>query len=217
MAWRPLRNIGLKVAALGLGTLLWFTVSSQQMERSVRVPVEYRGVPSALELTGDQTESVYVHLRGPENIISRLEPGDVRAVLDLTRATAVDHGTFPLRIDEIVGPPGAEIMWVEPREVALTLSTVGMATVHVVPAIVGTPAAGFVRGRVTVEPASVDVLGPKDEVSQLAVVTTEPMAIDGLSATFTQSVEIEVPSASLRLRDPRKARVTVEIVKSGTK
>ena len=35
MAWHPFRNLGLKVAALGLGTLLWFTVSGQQVERTV--------------------------------------------------------------------------------------------------------------------------------------------------------------------------------------
>src|SRR5690349_23924486 len=101
MAWRPFRNFGLKLIALALGTLLWFTVSSQQLERSIRVPVEYRNVPDSLELTGDQTESVYVHLRGPDNVISRLEPGDVRAVIDMAQATAVDHGTFPLRTDEV--------------------------------------------------------------------------------------------------------------------
>ena len=35
MAWHPFRNLGLKVVALLLGTLLWFTVSGQQVERTV--------------------------------------------------------------------------------------------------------------------------------------------------------------------------------------
>jgi YbbR domain-containing protein len=216
MAWRPFRNLGLKVAALGLGTLLWFTVSSQQTERSVRVPVEYRNVPASLELTGDQTESVYVHLRGPDNVISRLQPGDVRAVLDMTLATAVSRGTFPLRTDQVVAPPGAEVMWIEPQEVSLSIETIGMATVSVVPIITGTPAPGYVRGRVTVDPATVDVLGPADQVSRLHSASTSAISIDGATATVTASVSIEVPNATLRLSQPQKARVTIDITRGGT-
>ena len=215
MAWRPFRNFGLKLIALALGTLLWFTVSSQQLERSIRVPVEYRNVPDSLELTGDQTESVYVHLRGPDNVISRLEPGDVRAVIDMAQATAVDHGTFPLRIDEVASPPGAEVMWIEPREVSLSLQTMGMATVSVVPNVVGVPAAGFTRGKITVTPEKVDVLGPAETVRALHAVSTNVVSIDGATGTVTSTVSIEVPDPSVRLRQPQRASVTVAITRGG--
>lgn len=216
MAWRPFRNVGLKVVALALAALLWFTVSSQQTERSVRVPVEYRNVPESLELTGDQTESVYVHLRGPDNIISRLEPGDVRAVLDMAQAAAVEHGTFPLRTDEVVSPPGAEVMWIEPSEVSFSIEPVGAATVSVVPNVTGAPAPGYAQGRVSVDPVSVEVLGPADQIRQFHAASTDPVSIEGATATVTVSVPIEVPNASLRLRQPQKATVTVEITHGGS-
>jgi len=216
MAWRPFRNLGLKVAAIGLGALLWFTVSSQQTERSVRVPVEYRNVPASLELTGDQTESVFVHLRGPENVISGLAPGDVRAVLDMKLATPVNRGTFPLRTDQVVAPPGAEVMWIEPQEVSFSLETIGVATVSVVPKVTGTPAAGYVRGRLTVDPATVDVLGPADQVGGLQSASTGAISIEGATAPVTATVGIEVPNATLRLRQPQKARVTIDITRGGT-
>jgi YbbR domain-containing protein len=215
MAWRPFRNFGLKLVALGLGTLLWFTVSSQQLERSIRVPVEYRNVPDSLELTGDQTESVYVHLRGPDNIISRLEPGDVRAVLDMAQATAVGHGTFPLRTDQVVSPPGAEVMWIEPSEVSLSLETMGAATVAVEPNVTGVPAAGYARGAITVTPATVDVLGPADQVKALHAVSTNPISIDGATTAVTATVGIEVPNAALRMKVFQRASVTIAIVRGG--
>jgi YbbR domain-containing protein len=216
MAWRPFRNFGLKLVALALGALLWLTVSSQRLERSIRVPVEYRNVPAALELTGDQTESVYVHLRGPDNVISRLEPGDVRAVLDMGQATAVDRGTFPLRTDQVVSPPGAEVMWIEPGQVEFSLETMAAGTVSVVPHITGTPASGYVRGRVTVDPATVDVLGPADQVRALHAASTYPVSVEGATATVTATVGIEVPNAALRLRQPQKASVTIEITRGGS-
>jgi len=215
MAWHPFRNLGMKIIATILGVLLWFTVSSQQIERSVRVPVEYRNMPGTLELTGDQTESVYVHLRGPDNVISRLEPGDVRAVLDMGQATAVEHGTFPLRTDEVISPAGAEVMWIEPREVALSLERIGSATVSVVPNITGTPAPGYVRGKVTVSPATVGIIGPATDVKDLQAVSTDPVSIDGAAASVSATVVIEVPNAAVRLVEPQRATVTIEIVRKG--
>jgi hypothetical protein len=39
MAWHPLRNVGLKIVALALGTLLWFTVTGEPFEEADSGPV----------------------------------------------------------------------------------------------------------------------------------------------------------------------------------
>ena len=213
MAWHPFRNIGLKIAALGLGVLLWFTVSSPRLERSISVPIEYLGVPSTLELIGDTTEQAYVHVRGPENVISHLQSGDVRVVVDMAHATPVDHGTFPLRTDQILAPAGAEPMWIQPRQMTLSIAVVGQNTVPVEAVIQGSPAAGFTRGRISVEPSKVDVLGPEETVRLLRAAATAPVSIAGAKESVTQTVTIEIPDATLRLREPQKARVTVEILR----
>ena len=42
MAWHPFRNLGLKVLALMLGTLLWFIVGGEfVVERRVQVALEF--------------------------------------------------------------------------------------------------------------------------------------------------------------------------------
>ena len=100
-------------------------------------------MPPSLEMLGRHSETAYVHLRGPENVISRLQTGDVRVVLDMANAAPADRGTFQLRTDQVVAPAGAEVIWVEPREVTLTIAVVGQATVPVEAMIEGTPAPGF--------------------------------------------------------------------------
>ncbi len=58
MAWHPFRNVGLKVVALAMGALLWFTVSGQQAERPVPdVPVVFVNKPDGFELS-EQTSFV---------------------------------------------------------------------------------------------------------------------------------------------------------------
>jgi YbbR domain-containing protein len=217
MAWRPFRNIGLKLAALGLGTVLWFTVSGQQVERTVRAPIEYVHVPPTLAITGDQTDSIFVHLRGADNQISRIGTGDVRAVLDLADAHAMVGGTFPLRTDQVIAPFGVEVMQVDPPQVTLTLEPSASLRVRVVPDITGTPVPGLMIGSVTVDPETVEVVGPEIQLRQLDHATTARVSVEGAASTITQSVNVTVPDSSLRLRGPQLARVTVTIVKKDIK
>lgn len=215
MAWHPFRNPGLKITAILLGVLLWATVSGRQIEQSARVPLEYRNVPAGLEITDAKEDTVYVHLRGSDSVLARLEPGDVRAVIDLTDTKAVEHGTFSLRTDQIAAPYGVEVMWVDPPQVALTLEAVGFSTVPIQPAVVGKPAPGYVQGTVVSDPMTVQVTGPMSRLRLIHSATTEAISIDGATGPVSQTVGLGVADAALRLSDQKKARVTVNIVHAG--
>ncbi|HKW00680.1 MAG TPA: CdaR family protein [Vicinamibacterales bacterium] len=213
MAWHPFRNLGLKTAALGLGTLLWFTVSGQQVERTVsRVPVVYRNVPTGLQITGDLTEAVTVHVRGSENQISRLQTDEVSAVVDLADAAVGQRRTFPLRTDQVAVPAGVEVMWVDPAEVTLTLETAGTAVLQIKPVVDGQPAPGFAVSAIAVDPVAVTLAGPESRLRAATAATTEPVSIAGANTTVSAVVAVSPMDAELRLRDPVAARVTVTIV-----
>jgi YbbR domain-containing protein len=213
MAWHPFRNLSLKIAALFIGTLVWYAVSGQQVERTVsRVPVVYRNVPGGLQITGDLTEAVTVHVRGSENQISRLQTDEVSAVVDLADAEAGQRSTFPLRTDSIAVPAGVEVIWVDPAQVTLTLEPAGTAIVPVKPIVDGQPAEGFIVSNVAVDPPAVAIAGPQSRLRTATSATTDPVSITGARATVTALVAVNPMDAELRLRDPRDARVTVTIV-----
>ncbi len=88
MAYYPFRNLALKFLAIGLAVLLWFTVSGEPtiVERGLRIPLEFQNIPDGLEIVGDTPDTVDVRVRGSSAILSRLEPGEVVAVLDLRTA-----------------------------------------------------------------------------------------------------------------------------------
>ena len=49
MRYHPFRQLGLKMLAIALATLLWLTVAGEHVvERSLRVPLEFRNIPEAL-------------------------------------------------------------------------------------------------------------------------------------------------------------------------
>ena len=96
MSYHPFRHLGLKTVALALATLLWLSVAGEHIvERIMRVPLEFRNIPSELEVVGDPPATVDVRLRGSSGLLSRLEGTDVVAVIDLghraPRLAALSH------------------------------------------------------------------------------------------------------------------------------
>ena len=138
--------------AVALSTLLWLIVAGDHLvERSMRVPLEFRNLPQALEIVGDPPAAVDVRLRGSSALLGRLESRDIVAVLDLTNARAGSR-MFHLQSEDVRAPYGVEVAQVAPGTLAVDLETSGRRTVPIVPALDGEPAPGFVIGRVTSDP-----------------------------------------------------------------
>lgn len=212
MAWHPFRNIGLKVVASGLAVLLWLVVGSDFfVERSVRVPLVFRNVPETLEIAPGAPDSVEVHLRGRSSQLTG-DQGEVLMSVDLSDATAGSR-VYHLRTDQVTSPFGVEVTQVFPASVMLTLEETGRRIVSVRATVEGEPAEGFVVKSVQVDPTEVEVVGPLRALKELKQAITETVMITGASANVTRMVSIGVADASVRLREPRNARVTVVIVK----
>jgi YbbR domain-containing protein len=214
MAWHPFRNVGLKVVALAMGALLWFTVSGQQAERPVvDVPVVFVNKPDGLELT-EQTPFVDIHVRGLDSQLRTIQARDFEARVDLT-GTRLGTQQIPIRTDQVSAPFGLEVTQVQPGAVMAMLEVAGAANMNVVADVDGTPRQGFVVSETTVEPATVTVLGPQRRISTTSAATTDRVSIEGASSTVTASVKVGVADSALRLREPTTARVVVKIEPAG--
>src|SRR5437868_11089257 len=89
MRYHPFRHYGHKGLAIALATLLWVTVAGEHVvERSLRVPLEFRNIPTQLEIVGSPPDNVDVRVRGSSALLSRVQPGEIVAMLDLSAARA---------------------------------------------------------------------------------------------------------------------------------
>lgn len=211
MVYHPFRHLGLKVLAVFLATVLWFTVAGEHVvERSLRIPLEFRNLSAALEIVGDSPETVDVRVRGSSALLSRLEAGAVVAALDLSTARPGAR-LFHLRNDEVRTPYGVEVAQVLPATLALELEKSSRRSVPVVPAVDGDPAAGYVVGRILSEPATVEVVGPESRVRGLKEATTEPVSVEDDRDRVRDVVTIGVIDPSVRLVQPQSATVVIEI------
>jgi len=207
----PFRHLGLKTLAILLATLLWLTVSGEHIvERSLRVPLEFRNIPEALEIVGSAPDTVDVRLRGSSIVLSRLQPGEIVAVLDLGTGRAGSR-LFHIRNDEVRAPFGVEVAQVVPSTLSLELEKSARRVVPVVPQVEGDPAPGYVVGRTTSDPATVEIVGPDSRVRQISEATTEPVSVKDAKTRIRDGVTIGVLDSAVRLAQPQNANVTVEI------
>lgn len=212
MSYHPFRHLGLKLTALALATLLWLTVAGDHLvERSMRVPLEFRNIPPTLEIVGDPPTAVDVRLRGSSALLARIEPSEIVAVLDLGTARPGSR-MFHIRSDEVRAPYGVEVAQVVPGTLALDLEKSGRRTVPIVPALDGDPAPGFVVGRVTSDPSTVEVAGPESRLRQLTAATTEPVAVTGSHDRISDVVTVGITDSAVRLVQAQNATVVVEVV-----
>ena len=211
MRYNPFRNFGLKVLAIALASLLWLTVAGQHIvERSLRVPLEFRNVPKSLEIVGNTPDTIDVRVRGSSAVLTRLQPGEIVAVLDVSGARTGSR-LFQVRADEVRAPFGVEVTQVVPSTLALELERSARRRVPIKPAIDGQPAPGYVEGTKTVEPASVEIIGPDSRVRQIAEATTEPVSIKDARARVRDTVNVGVIDSAVRLAQPQTALVTIDI------
>ena len=212
MAYHPFRHLGLKVVALALAALLWLTVAGEHVvERSMRVPLEFRNIPASWRSSAILPANVDVRLRGSSALLSRLEAGEVVAVVDLANARPGSR-IFHIRNEEVRAPYGVEVTQVVPGTLGIELEKSASRVVPVVAHIDGEPAAGFSVGQHTAEPSTVEVVGPESRVKKLASATTEPVDVAGARQNVSDVVAVGLLDSAVRLVEPQNVTVIVDVL-----
>src|SRR5436309_6822421 len=158
-------NWHVKLISLILAVMLWMVVATEpSSELGLEVPLEYRNIPSQLEITGDTTNAVQVQLRGSSNVIRDISAKDVSTTIDLSKMRPGDR-IVPLSPQNVQAPFGAEVIRVNPSSVRFNLERTMRKTVAVIPTISGQPSDGFEIGKVMVDPNKVEVEGPESRVN----------------------------------------------------
>ena len=212
MAFPVFRHAGLKVLSVLFGTLLWLLLSGEQLvERVMRVPLEFSNLSANLELVGDIPDAVDVRVRGSSGSLSRISPGDLAAMLNLSSARPGSR-LVNVTTTDVRAPLGIEVIQVTPSSLLISFEPLASKLVPILPPIDGVPAPGFLIGRATSDPETVEVVGAQSALDEVTAATTEPVSVADASAPVTEPVNVGVANSAVRLRQPLSALVTVEVV-----
>jgi YbbR domain-containing protein len=204
-------NWHLKIVSLILATMLWMAIANQaSSEIGLEVPLEYRNIPSQLEITGDMTNTVQVRLRGSSNIIKDITAKDVSTTIDLSKMRTGDK-IVALSPQNVQAPFGAEVIRVNPSSVRFSLERTIMKTIPIIPAIAGQTLDGYEVSKVFVSPSTIEVEGPESRVNTLTSISTVPIRLDRKQMHIEQTANLDVPDPQIRLQHPSPVNVRIEI------
>ncbi len=195
-----LKNIGMKIAAVLLSIILWFSVTSRgQSELSLEVPIEMRNIPQTLEIVRQGAKSVSIGIKGQERLLKNIRIADVRAFIDLGSAKK-GKGTYYIDQTNVSVPSTMTITNINPSSVTIVLAETMSKTVPVQPVISGTPKAGFFVSSVEAEPKDVIIEGIRSEIANVKFLKTEPIDITDTSETLVQDVRLDTGGRNIRTK-----------------
>jgi YbbR domain-containing protein len=204
-------NWGLKLFSLALGLVIFLAVRNEQ-RLSTTVAVRLLvSEPATLVNTGDLPPEVLVKLAGPWGTLQGLDTEALPPIeLDLSR---LPRGTSTVRIrEEQLGlPPDIEVISITPSILTIRLEARERRTVPVRPVVRGEVPPGFRQGAALVEPAEVEIDGPKREVREIAAVRVAPLDVEGAREDAIATLPLEVPGRFTRIIGPARATVRVPV------
>lgn len=205
-------NLGLKITAVLLSTLLWLFATSRGLsEIALDIPLEFRDIPPGLELMNHSIKMVSLNIKGQERIIRNIRPSDIGVFIDLSKSKT-GEGVYSINKNTIKLPPTVTVTDISPSYVKVLLEESVTKTVQVRPVIVGTPESGFYVKSISVIPENVVIEGAKSKVTTVDKIKTETLDITGFKETFNQDLELDTTGTNIRTKT-KDVRVKVVIAR----
>jgi YbbR domain-containing protein len=204
------RDWQLKLLSILLAIALWLYVgTAQPREIALAIPVEYLGLEGPVALDGPRPESVDVQVQAARWAAERVSPASVRLLVDVSRLHEGDN-LLHLLPENVEAPSGVRVMRVVPAWVTFRVVKAATKTVPVVARVLGRPAPAHVLRRVVVQPATVEIKGPRTTIESRTAVDTLPVDVSGRREAVTRTVGLALPD-SIYPVDRRTVEVTVDI------
>ncbi|MGI8423896.1 MAG: CdaR family protein [Chloroflexota bacterium] len=171
--------------------------------RTVSVPVQVNltgSMPFGFRAGEPAVNPSRVEVSGPSSAIERVNVAAVTLRLDEARST-IDRSLKP----ESRGPNGVvQGVRTEPQNVTVTLPVeqiAGSKAVSVVANVQGQPAPGYWQGSITIDPATVQIVGDPGVLDAVTVLNSAAVDVTGAQGEVIRAVPINRPQGVTLVRD----------------
>lgn len=209
-------NLGLKLTSLVAAIVLFSIVrGAEDAQRSVFVDVVAVLPPpsSGKMLVSELPDRVRLTLKGSRSQLNAIRPELMQPVqIDLTDT---DLRYYYFAGDEFDVPAGITITQVAPASVPLQWAERLEKRLPVQPRVEGIPPEGTVLGAPPhVEPDTVTVVGPREELEGVRSVRTEPIDLSGLDVgAYVRRVPLQRVCTHCRFLEERPVEVRFELLR----
>jgi len=209
------QNVGWKLLSLAAAVLLWIAVASEpELSTFISLPVEYKNLPTDLEISSDVVETVFLELRGPSGELRDLPDARQRyaVILDMSAAEPGQH-TFSIDAGDVRLPRGVQLVRAIPAQIRLDFEHTAMRRVPVNVRFGGGLPPDLAVLQATAEPASLAIAGPMSRVARVQAVETDPLNVKPAEGTAEYRVDAFVNDPRVRFQDSSQVTVKVTVGK----
>lgn len=180
------------------------------VSKDVPVEVDRGTVPAGLQVRDPILDTSEVTVSGPQSYVSQVSRAVARVLIQPS-GISIDQSVDLEAVDGR-GEPVTQVK-IEPAAVRVKIlvgNQLGSKALPVNPVVVGTPAAGYEIGSVTVSPAVASIEGEADALASLVRVDTSPLLVSGASADVSETIGLVLPDGTSALSGS-SVRVTIQL------
>ncbi|MEY3212192.1 MAG: hypothetical protein RIT28_2673 [Pseudomonadota bacterium] len=204
-------NLATKLVSCLLAVGLWAWVQGELVvEETAWIGVDYK-IPDDKALTQEPNQRLRANISGPQALVRELRRVQPKLHVDLSEYPLGVH-TIDFLPSEIEGlPPSVNVLGLAPNSLQVEVEAKHTRTVSVRVEQRGEPPEGFRVRQITVEPAEVEVQGPRSIVENIEAVVTEELSVSDLRATTRVPVVLRLSPRTLSLSRSQPVTATIEI------
>lgn len=205
-------NWSLKLLAIFVAILSYYAirgVTRYEVEHDIAVDVI---VEDGIAILDQDPMTARIRFRGSREDLLRLDERQLKVVVNAKTDNPDGSELAEIRPRDVEGASGVSVVKIDPSTVRLTFDREIEKTVPVAkPTTSGTPLLGDVE--VDFEPDTVTIRGPRRALSDVKIVKTEPIDVEGRGASFPTRARVFLPGdTGVTQIEPPYIKVRVNIV-----
>jgi YbbR domain-containing protein len=186
-------NLGLKVAALIIAIGAWWYVQSgQTVDATITANLDWK-LPPELLAAEPLPSTVTIMVTGTRAATRRAHLDQTPIPVDLTRARAGQMTVDFSALDVKPLLAGVKISGFFPADAKISLDQAMTRKVKVKPSLMGEPAEGYSVASIDIDPAAVEVRGPKRLLGQIYEARTAPIDVTEVAGDIRRPVQLDLP------------------------
>ncbi len=203
-------NIPAKIFSILIAFLLWIAlVDEPELIETVTVPVEYRNLSSALDLSPDAPTRIQLQVRGPRGRLNEVSPDRTNIVLDLANMAQPSARTFSIQDNLINLPPTVTLVRAIPSQLRVKLERRVYKEIPVTLAFEEDLPSNLKIVSTNIYPSQIKVVGPESRIALATSISTEPISIKDITAVAPIRVNVLLTDPELSIVG--SALVTVKL------
>ncbi|MBU0676141.1 MAG: YbbR-like domain-containing protein [Proteobacteria bacterium] len=189
----------LKILSLFFALLLWyFVVGEDKVDMTVLVPIEITNLPQDMVISNQFMRQLEVTVSGPRGLVRGLDRLHISKPVDLSQATPGSK-VIQTKPESIKFPRGIKVLRIQPANVSLVIDRLIQKELPIKPTTSGSPAEGYELVGAVPDPVSLSLTAPAKLMEGLLFLSTEPIDLSGVKASFTKQIPLDLAPEITRL------------------